>query len=257
MQVLPGVHRVPGVWWSRVYLIDDVRLTLVDSGPPWVGGKVFRYIRSIGRDPRDLDLILVTHSHPDHVSSAPKITSATGAEVYAHARDTKLHAGNGVSLHYMGLFGSIDAPVPFLQRTPVSKTVDDGMALPILGGVTVIHTPGHTPGSVCYLLEERGLLFSGDSLFSDGSRLSRSVPFPGSDVEDYRRSLDKLAGIQFDSLCGGHGEPLVGNASDKLRDLIATRPEPPTWGKYLRGIPRRLYRARTLHGEDFPEQQSS
>lgn len=105
------------------------------------------------------------------------------------------------------------------------------------------------PGSVSYLLEERQVLFSGDSLFSDGSRVSRSLPFPGSNVVDYRRSLQMLAGLEFETLCGGHGQPLLDGASDRLRDLLAARPEPPTWGAYLRGIPGRLLGRRSLHGE--------
>ena len=151
----------------------------------------------------------------------------------------------------MGVFTSLRVPVPFLERTPVDHIVADGDVLPALDGIRVIHTPGHTPGSVCYLLESRGLLFSGDTLFSDGKRVSRSVPFPGSDRHDYRRSLQRLATVEFDSLLGGHGAPLVGRASDRLRELLAAKPYPPSWGEYLAGIPRRLYDARGFRGEDY------
>ena len=250
MEFLPGVHLIPGIMWSRIYLIEDKSLTLVDSGPPWSTSRVMRYVRAIGRDPSELEQVLITHSHPDHSSSALEISKRTGARILAHAGDTKTHSNEEVSLHYLGVFGSLGAPLPFLRRTPVSQSVEDGQVLPIRDGLRVIHAPGHTPGSVCYLLEGSGVMFSGDTLFSDGKSLSRSVPFFGSNVEDYRRSLQMLAGLEFDSLCGGHGEPLLGGASDKLRELLATRPEPPSWRSYLRGLPRRLYQSRSLRAED-------
>ena len=77
----------------------------------------------------------------------------------------------------------------------------------------MLHTQGHTPGSVCYFLERDGLLFSGDTIFSDHGRVSRSMPFPGSNAERYQQSLERLATLDFDILCGGHGSPLVGGAS--------------------------------------------
>ena len=214
---------------------------MVDAGLPWNAKKVLGYIRSIGRNPDDLRLILMTHSHPDHASGALAISRRTGAKVVAHPDDTKVHADSEVSLSYLGVFTSLKVPVPFFQRTPVAQVLHDGHRLPTLGGVRVIHTPGHTPGSVCYLLENRSLLFSGDSLFSDGKRLSRSVSFPGSNSEDYRNSLTRLANLEFDVLCGGHGQPLMGGASERLRELLARRPDLPSWSEYVRSIPKRIY----------------
>ena len=172
MEILPGIHAVPGIRWSRIYLIEDDRLALVDSGFPWDARRVLDYIVSIGRRPDDLDSILMTHSHPDHTSGALAISRRTGAEIVAHAHDTKTHSDQQVSLSYMGVFTSLRVPVPFLQRTNVSHTVADGQVLPLLGGTRVIHTPGHTPGSVCYLLESKSVLFSGDTAFSDGTRVT-------------------------------------------------------------------------------------
>ncbi len=193
----------------------------------------------------------MTHGHPDHVSGAWAIGNRTGAEVAAHAGDTRTHRGDVVSLSYKGVFGSLGLPVPFLRRTLVRNLVADGQVLPVLEGLRVVHTPGHTPGSVCYVLKDRGVVFSGDTLFSDGTRVSRSVPFPGYDGVAYRESLTRLAGLEFDVLCGGHGEPLVGGASRRLRQLLKDRPDPPTWRQILRQVPSRLYRSRSLTSEKF------
>ena len=80
--------------------------------------------------------------------------------------------------------------------------------------------------------------------------MSRSVPFLGYDGLRYRASIEGLAGMEFDTLCGGHGEPLVGGASGRLRDLLKAKPDPPTWRGFLQSVPGRLLHARGLRGEE-------
>ncbi len=239
-----------GVRWSRLYLMeDDDALALVDTGPPWSARNLFRYIESIGRKPDELRAILMTHGHPDHSGSAYAIIERSGAELFAHAGDTRPGSGDGASQSHTDLDPRLRPPLPFFRPPPVSRHVEDGQLLPILGGIRVLDTPGHTPGSVCYLLEGQSLIFSGDTVFSDGKRVSRSVPFPGYDRARYTVSLQKLAALEFDALCGGHGSPLLGGASDKLRDLLAARPDPPTWRDFFKGAPRRILQSRGLGGE--------
>ena len=70
MEILPGIHVVPGSFWWRVYLIEGDTLALVDTGLPWNARGVLKYIGSIGRSAEELRLILMTHSHPDHTTGA-------------------------------------------------------------------------------------------------------------------------------------------------------------------------------------------
>lgn len=246
MEVVPGVHLVPNMSWSRVYLIEDDPLALVDAGPPWCARRVVSYIRSIGRNPEDLGLVLITHSHPDHIGSLLPLIKRTGARVVAHSGDTRARPGQETRLSRHGPFSGVRESLLFFKSVPVSQTVEEGQRLPIQDGVSVIHTPGHTPGSTCYLLEGRGVLFTGDTVFSDGRSVSRSAPFPGYNRQDYRKSLDRIASLEFDALCGGHGAPLVGGASDKVRALLASEPEPPTWGKVLARLPRRAFQSMSV-----------
>lgn len=250
MEILPGIHALPGVVWSKAYLIEGETLALVDSGLPWNGGHILKYIRKIGRKPEELSHLLVTHAHPDHTGSASRVARKTGAQVVAHGADTK-HRGNSASLSYLGVFGSLPLPVPFFERTPVATLVDEGDVLPIAGGVRVIHTPGHTSGSVCFLEEGTKTLFSGDTIFSDGQRISRSVPFPGYDAESYRTSLAKLATLDFEAVCGGHGAPLLAGGPEKLQTLLDKRPELPTWRQFFKSIPRRLRKSQGITGEEL------
>ena len=209
MEILPGIHRLPGVRWSRAYLIEAETLAMVDSGLPWNTGTVLRYIESIGRHPEELSHILMTHAHPDHTGAASRLVRRTGAKIVAHRSDARRRVGGELTLNYLRVFGALPLPVPFLERNPVAQLVEDGDLLPIAGGIRVVHTPGHTAGSVCFLEQSTRTLFSGDTIFSDGNHLSRSLPFPGYDGPSYRSSLARLTTIDFEAVCGGHGAPLL------------------------------------------------
>ena len=250
MEILPGIHTLPSIKWSRAYLIEGDTLALVEAGPLWSARNILKYIRKIDRGAEELSHLLATHAHPDHIGSAISVAKKTGARVIAHRADTK-RRGNGASLNYMGVFGSLPVQLPFFERTPVSTLVDEGDVLPIAGGIRVIHTPGHTPGSVCFLEEGTGSLFSGDTIFSDGERVSRSVPFPGYDAEAYRTSLARLATLDFDAICGGHGAPLKSGGAGKLQELLEARPELPIWRQFFRSIPRRIKKSQSMTGEEI------
>ena len=249
METSPGIHMIPSARWARVYLIVGETLTLVDSGLPWRPARVLKYIRSIGRRPDELRHILITHSHPDHTGMTAALAKASGASVVVHRSDTVRLDRNRLALGYEGLLGKMASPMPIFSRVGVGALVEDGDILPIHGGIRVIHTPGHTRGSVCFLLEESKALFSGDTIFSDGSRLSRSVPFPGYDRDSYIRSLRRLSEFEFEGVFGGHGNPMLQGGSYVLGQLLESHPDPPTWGDFFASVPRRLGRSLPLTGE--------
>lgn len=249
MEVSPGIHIIPSARWAKVYLIVGETLTLVDSGLPWRPARVLKYIRSIGRREDELRHILITHSHPDHTGMTSALAKATGASVVVHRSDTVRLDRNRLALGYDGLLGRVTSPLPVFSRVGVDALVEDGDILSIHGGIRVIHTPGHTRGSVCFLLEEDKILFTGDTIFSDGNQISRSVPFPGYDRDSYVRSLKRLSEFEFEGVFGGHGRPMLKGGSHVLSQLLESRPEPPTWGDFFGSIPRRLKRSFPMTGE--------
>ena len=222
MEILSGVHLIPDLRWSNAYLlVEEERLTLVYAGLPGAAKKIFRYIQHIGRSPSELERVIVTHSHPDHTGPLKRLSQRTGADVMAHQADTRCEEKTKSRwLHYPGQPPALPWDLPFLHRIPIHELVNDGQVLPVLGGLRVLHTPGHTPGNVCLYLVEQKVLFTGDTLIADGHRFRRPVPFPGTNFRDYRASLDRLAQLPFETACVGHGSPVTQAASARLRELL-------------------------------------
>ena len=143
MEIIPGAHAVPGTKISRIYLIEDDDLTLVDTGMPWSAGRIFKYITSIGRQPSELRRILMTHSHPDHTGGAPGICCRSNAQIVAHHDDTIHRRPDTHTLNYVGVFASLNMPIPFLRRTLVDCLSYENEVIPAAGGIRVIHTGPH------------------------------------------------------------------------------------------------------------------
>ncbi len=221
MEIVPGIHMVDGVYGGNVYLLADPdSLTLVDAALPFNTGRIRRYIESMGRAVSDVRQVVLTHSHPDHTGSIRALFGDSGVQVLVHEDDTR-SGGSGRRLHYPGQLISLPGKLPLLSRIHAHGRLEDGAALPALGGVKVLHTPGHTPGSVSLLDEKRGVLITGDMLISDGKRFHRPVQFPGTDFRAYRRSIERIAALDFDTACVGHGKPVVGGAKASLERMLA------------------------------------
>ncbi|MEE8442905.1 MAG: MBL fold metallo-hydrolase [Dehalococcoidia bacterium] len=222
-EVVPGVHLVDGLPGGlkagNVYLLVDDVLALVDTGLPGNLEGIARYVVSIGRRLEELSYVLLTHSHPDHTGGAPALRKHTGAQIMAHPGDVT-NGKRGRSVAYMGMFGTSGLPLPFLRRVPADGLLNDGDVLPLLGGLRVHHTPGHTPGSVCFELEQLGVLFTGDLLIADNGVPERNHAFPGSELEAYRASIERMALLKYETLCSGHGQPIQVNAAQRVRDLV-------------------------------------
>jgi glyoxylase-like metal-dependent hydrolase (beta-lactamase superfamily II) len=231
-QILPSLYRVPlrGV---NAFLIDDAEdgLILVDTGTPKAPERILTALRELGRLPSDVRHVLVTHCHVDHAGGLAELKEATGAPAYMHPEDATM-VRSGRALRPLtptpGLFNKAivwlvmrKAPQT-LRATEVEHEVADGEVLPLAGGVRAIHVPGHCAGQLAFLWPRHGgVLFAADSAANVvGLRLAPVYE----DLEEGKRSVKKLAGLDFEAACFGHGGAILTTASDRFRKAFETTP---------------------------------
>ena len=248
MEIAPGVHRLEDVTGSNVVLLADERMAVVDTGISGNGEAIVSYIRKIGRSPSDLRWIIVTHFHFDHSGSAAELHELTGAQIVAH-RDETEPGPNGTLMLRKGnegespptwyrwaqrVAGGGGGPRPPREPrrfpdTPVHETVEHGDMVPCMAGLRIIHSPGHTPGSISPLLTGPRALFLGDSVLNNIDRLSRPLMWDRSKRRQLDASLHALRDLEADLACFGHGPPLSEDVMDKVRGLTDRPYDLPTW----------------------------
>jgi glyoxylase-like metal-dependent hydrolase (beta-lactamase superfamily II) len=224
MEIISNVHRVPGVDGANVYLLLDETLTLVDTGMPRSAETILEYTRSLGRAPTDLTRILLTHHHIDHVGGLAELKRQTGATVLAHPDDAPFIAGeqppplpHGI---VMRLIFCVMSLVFRAEPVPVDVLIEEGQTLDVLGGATVVHAPGHTSGSIALHVPAEGLLISGDAINRRDNRLGLPPKPFTQDMERAIASIRRLVDLDFDVLCPGHGDPIVGGAAEQVRAML-------------------------------------
>ena len=189
---------------SAYVLVRGAEAVIVDTGNPGNVGDIEAGLSEVGLGWNDVGDVILTHRHPDHIGSlGPVMDSASEAVGYAGEADIP----------------SIASPRPL---TPVG----DGDTV---FGLSIIETPGHTPGSITVFDPLTAVVVVGDAINGAGSGVAGSEGGVGganprftSDMAQAAESIKKLAALSFDSVYFGHGDPLEGNASQMVADLAAT-----------------------------------
>lgn len=184
----------PTAYDSSVYLVNGK--VLIDAGmsSDLIIKQIEKYIKLT-----DLKLIVLTHCHYDHTAAAAAIAEKSGAKVGIHKADLE-----GVNDEYMSV------SVLFGDRAPAVKptiTYEEGDKIDIGNGeyLEVIHTPGHSKGSICLYEPVSKSLFSGDTVFPGGG--FGRMDFDGSEPDKMLGSIEKLTELDVKTLYSGHGAP--------------------------------------------------
>ena len=209
---------------ANAYLLESASgLTLVDTGPADRGEALVEEIQQAGFHLDDLSRIVITHAHADHAGGAAAVLKRRRVKIYAHPADIAALEGRA-PMHYG------HGPLGWLRRKaaraePLPSVVAASPREPIRGlpHWQVLHTPGHTPGSLSLFNPVHGLLLCGDAIAARDGKLTLADRM-ASDRAAAAKSLEMLASLDVEVLACGHGDVLRPRAWQKIEALVGKTP---------------------------------
>ena len=187
------------------YILTGERICLIDTGVSSTSLLLQEYLRDIGRSPGEISLVLITHSHPDHIGGCKAIRKISPASFGAHfaekpwIEDVERQVRERPILNFFELVeGSVSVDLDLKEGETILWEAGKGLR--------VLETPGHSRGALSFLFEKEGVLFSGDAIPSFGT-----VPVyidPQTSIKSIQK-LQKLSGVKY--LLSSWHEPITGD----------------------------------------------
>lgn len=234
-QITDGVH-VLGNDLVHWYVIEEGgRYTVVDHGNPGMWDELPVLLGQLGSGMQDVEAVLLTHAHPDHVGDAERTRTEAGAEVHVHPGDLALARGDVrfrpslrllkhmvrpkmIEYVYRGFREGVMNPPPIVTLTELA----DGQIVDVPGRPRVVHVPGHTAGSVAFHVPDRDVVFVGDALATTDRFTGTGGPqLPldpmQADPDQALASLGRLEDLDARIVLVGHGEPWTNGVREAVQ----------------------------------------
>jgi glyoxylase-like metal-dependent hydrolase (beta-lactamase superfamily II) len=215
-------------------LSEGDQVILIDCGFPGQAALIRQAIEETGTDLSQLKTIILTHQDLDHTGAAAAIKEELpDVQFWSHRAEQHYIQGDWIPAKIDWLTHTLaDQPEEardFYQsmlansrnfRVPIARTLQDGEELPMLGGMRVIHTPGHTPGHISLYLRQHRLLISGDAFRVVDGNLQRMSPDFNLDTGWSVRSMQRLQEYPIETAICYHGGLFRGDVNVRLTELI-------------------------------------
>ena len=206
VEVLEGVHSIDlseaGDHSLECWVLNcGEGIVLIDAGMQEDAlDKIGAELSSIGKGWGDVDLVLITHKHGDHIKNLPRVKELTGAPIKSQRLEAPLiEAAVGVEV----------------------EGLDHEEVVDYCGGIEVIHVPGHSEGNCCYYLRGLKAVIAGDTIFGDEEGNLTAPPERYClDVEQATREMRRLLDYDFDYLLYTHGKDVMKDAKEKVKKLV-------------------------------------
>ncbi|MCE7009015.1 MBL fold metallo-hydrolase [Kibdelosporangium philippinense] len=221
MALRPFLYHVT-LKFGQAYLWQDGdEFTLIDTGIPGSAEEISEAVQGSA-----IRRILITHGHEDHHGSAADIRARHGAPVHVHAADAAVVRGEARPAP--PVLTEFDKPiwehvqslgVPEIVVPPSTVDVElaGGEVLDFGGGAQILHVAGHTPGSIAIYLPEHKVLFTGDTVANEGGVM---LGVFNQDEDQALAGFRRLAELDVETACFGHGAPIVEGAGSALREAV-------------------------------------
>lgn len=238
MRLSPSLRRLGSSSLVNSYLIEDGgALTVVDAGLRGHWKDLLRELDAMGRSPADIKALLLTHGDVDHVGFAERLRREHGVPVFVGAADAMEARGEAAKpaaprgpIRIGPLAGFILYGLTHggLGRTPIQEVspIEGAPTLDVPGSPVVVPLPGHTPGSVAYLVPSVDAIFMGDAMTTRSVTTGIVGPALGPFTVDPAgavASLDRLEGLAASWVLPGHGDPWTDGLDEAVRLIRESR----------------------------------
>ena len=227
LKILPDLYQIT-VRYANMFLIVEKSLTLIDTGFRGSIPYIVEFIHKLGRKPEEIGLVILTHNHLDHTGGLEELRKLTTAKVAAHKTDVHIPedtipypAGNIVGAILRTPWLSSFRRQFVLGADGVDMVLEGSETFDILGGLQIIPTPGHTAGSISLYAPRHKLLIVGDAMNKRRDILRMPLKTVSTNLEEAKSSIRRMAELDVEILCVGHGRPIMQNAKASLQALIA------------------------------------
>ena len=206
MRIRNGVYlyKEKGTLDANTYVIKDELTVLIDPGLENYLEQRLKEMQDDGIDPKDIDVIAITHLHPDHCGATAALKEVSGAKVALHPLQVDyldIMAEESRKFLGVGIAKKFSADLVLEERLRLGST-----------GLKVIHTPGHSPGSICFYAEDKEILICGDLVFEQG--IGRT-DLPFGDMKELKNSIETVSALDTELLLPGHGRIIEGESNVK------------------------------------------